>query len=385
MIRRGGGDGTAAGKSPGSGGAATGGANPEHQTDPGSQDRMKDTPMLDWAHTTNHHPHVVILGAGASRAACLGGDANGKTLPLTNDLVRILGLEELLLKHGYDPAVNFELTYSSMYGSPEADEARVELERRVRGFFSDLVLPASPTFYDYLVLGLRGKDLIATFNWDPLLFQAYGRNEHVGPLPKWHVLHGNVCIGVCYQDKRKGNVKSRCDSCKKPFTPMPLLFPIREKDYASNPLIKNEWEAAAHQMRYGYWLTIVGYRAPDSDAEAMRLLSEPWQENKWRSLAEIEIVDIRPRDEVEATWRSFFVRNHYSVFEDWRHLEILRYPRRSCEALFAQSQMNDPWKENPMPLGTDLATLQESIAPLLEEERAARDEGGSLSSHGRRL
>jgi hypothetical protein len=111
-------------------------------------------------------------------------------------------------------------------------------------------------------------------------------------------------------------------------------------------------------------------------------LSEPWQENKWRQLAEIEIVDIRPRAEIESTWEKFFVRNHYSVFQDWRHLEILRYPRRSCEALFAQSQMNDPWKENRMPLDADLATLQDSIRPLLEEERIAANEGGSLSSHG---
>ena len=36
-------------------------------------------------------PHVVILGAGASKAAFLGGDRNGKSIPLLDDLPDIIG------------------------------------------------------------------------------------------------------------------------------------------------------------------------------------------------------------------------------------------------------------------------------------------------------
>lgn len=300
-----------------------------------------------------------------------------------NDLVEALQLSELLRQHGFDPSANFEETYGSMYDSQEMVGIREEVEQRVRDYFSDLALPSTPTLYDYLLLGLRGKDFIATFNWDPLLFQAYQRNEHVGPLPTWATLHGNVAIGVCLADKRKGNVMTRCAKCQRPFEPVPLFFPIKDKDYTSDPLIKNEWEVTAHRLKYGYWLSIIGYRAPESDIGAIKLLNEPWRQNKWRELAEIEIVDVRPRDEVERAWQSFFVRNHYSVFKDWRKLEILRFPRRSCEALYAQSQMNHPWTVNPIPLNLDLLSVQDWIKPLLEEERAAREEGGSLSSHGR--
>lgn len=102
--------------------------------------------MVDWAHRTIHHPHIVILGAGASRAACPEGDLNGKVLPLMNDLVMTLGLSDFLREHGYDPSGNFEVTYASMYDSPETTKVRLELERRIRDYFSGLQLPPTPTF-----------------------------------------------------------------------------------------------------------------------------------------------------------------------------------------------------------------------------------------------
>ena len=40
-------------------------------------------------------------------------------------------------------------------------------------YFSSLALPEHPSIYDYLVLGLRPKDVIATFNWDPFLMLAH--------------------------------------------------------------------------------------------------------------------------------------------------------------------------------------------------------------------
>jgi hypothetical protein len=43
------------------------------------------------------------------------------------------------------------------------------LERAVFDYFSSLQLPDEPTLYDHLVLSLRPKDVIATFNWDPFL------------------------------------------------------------------------------------------------------------------------------------------------------------------------------------------------------------------------
>ena len=44
----------------------------------------------------NIKPHVVLLGAGASRAAFPNGEDAGKRLPLMNDFVETLELAALL-------------------------------------------------------------------------------------------------------------------------------------------------------------------------------------------------------------------------------------------------------------------------------------------------
>jgi hypothetical protein len=82
------------------------------------------------------------------------------------------------------PAGNgFEAQFSWLrrHGNHEAELS--ELVKTMTRYFESLALPEQPTIYDYLVLGLRPKDLIATFNWDPLLMQAYRRNRHVADLP----------------------------------------------------------------------------------------------------------------------------------------------------------------------------------------------------------
>ena len=45
-------------------------------------------------------PHVVLLGAGASRAVCPDGDKHGRRLPLMNDLVEAVGLQSLIDERG---------------------------------------------------------------------------------------------------------------------------------------------------------------------------------------------------------------------------------------------------------------------------------------------
>ena len=67
------------------------------------------------------------------------------------------------------------------------------IERLITEYFEDLELPDTATIYDYLVLGLRPKDTIATFNWDPLLLLAHYRNRNVAELPDIRFLHG--CVG----------------------------------------------------------------------------------------------------------------------------------------------------------------------------------------------
>jgi hypothetical protein len=176
---------------------------------------MPAVPHLDIKTGFNHSPHVVILGAGASRACCPNGDANGNVLPVMADIVSTLKLQELVKDAGHNANENFESVYSAIYKS--GNEVLLnQLDAAVRFYFERLTLPATPTLYDYLVLSLRPKDAIVTFNWDPLLPQAYKRWRHLGAiLPEVFYLHGNVDIGIDTDKKVSGFLSDEPDPRRK--------------------------------------------------------------------------------------------------------------------------------------------------------------------------
>ena len=139
---------------------------------------MPTLPPLDIKKNINHAPHVVILGAGASLAAFPNGDRFGRKLPLMRNLVEIVGLEPLLNSYdvtsGYE---NFESLYDTLATSGEYSELLTELEGHVYSYFAAMRLPTEATIYDFLLLSLRDKDVIATFNWDPFLAEAVKRTQ----------------------------------------------------------------------------------------------------------------------------------------------------------------------------------------------------------------
>ena len=95
-------------------------------------------------------------------------------------------------------------------------------------------LPSEPTVYDFLVMSLTDKDLIATFNWDPLLVQAMQRAvRYTRHVPSLAFLHGNVAVGYCEKDNTIGCVGVTC-KCGKMLMPINLLYPIKNKNYNSN-------------------------------------------------------------------------------------------------------------------------------------------------------
>jgi len=154
-------------------------------------------------------PHLVILGAGASRAAFPKGDRCGRPLPVMATLADTIGLGDILEEYGLrDRADDFEGLYSDLYSSGKYRELCEALEASVHSYFSLLEIPIEFTIYDLLVLGLREKDVIATFNWDPLLYQTLQRHYRKVTLPRVLYLHGNVAIGYCEQDRMKGQAKA---------------------------------------------------------------------------------------------------------------------------------------------------------------------------------
>lgn len=172
---------------------------------------MPTLPALDINLNVNHSPHVVILGAGASVAACPQGDADGRRLPVMANLMSALGLDSLLEHAGlaHYAAGNFELVYDEVASSDRYSDLRLEIESRIRHYFASLRLPDNVTIYDALLLSLRPKDIIATFNWDPFLLQAYARNRTLKRLPGLAFLHGNVYLGYCPDHRKKGYLLSR--------------------------------------------------------------------------------------------------------------------------------------------------------------------------------
>ena len=72
-------------------------------------------PRLDISTGINHSPHVVILGAGASRACCPKCDMNGLKLPVMNDFVETVGVERTIRNSGHESAHHFEEVYSRIH------------------------------------------------------------------------------------------------------------------------------------------------------------------------------------------------------------------------------------------------------------------------------
>ena len=314
-------------------------------------------------------PHVMILGAGATRASFPQGDARGVAVPLMPEMTDALGAEKLLEGLWKGPEENFEELFSRLHAEdPDAPVLRC-LENLVWDFFDSLESPEEATLYDHLLLSLRDKDFIATFNWDPFLAWTYKRNRELRRLPRIAFLHGNVRVGACMRDKRKGFFPGqRCAARNRWLQPVPLLYPVAQKDYANDAFIKNEWEEARHFLENAYLLTIFGYGAPDTDAEAVDLLLKAWDANRSKELAEVEIIDIKSRSSLEATWQRFIVREHRQIRSSvWESLSFF-FPRRSCDAFAARTLMNRPWRECPLPSFTSLSELQDWVQPLIEEE-----------------
>lgn len=302
-------------------------------------------------------PHVVVLGAGASRATCPNGDKNGKLLPLMNDFSEILGLKSLLEEWGINSEQNFENIFSDLYEKGE-NEKILKIEEIVEGYFNKLRLPKTPTIYDHLVLSLRGKDIIATFNWDPLLLQAYHRNSLVGlELPKLAFLHGNVKTATCETCKIASWAGENCDKCGNPLKRTPLLYPVKKKDYAKDPFIKDNWNLLKYGFQNAFMITIFGYGAPKTDIEAIGAMQEAWGDSEDRQFETTTIISNQSEDDVYENWKSFIHSHHYRIYPDFYDSGIAHHPRRTGEAYWNQNFAAKFVESNPIPKEMDFPDL----------------------------
>ena len=329
--------------------------------------------------------HVVILGAGASIASTIRNpEKNGKWLPSMDNFVEVLGLEHIVEKIPENlKADNFEKLYGNLHCNNPTNEILLEIEEKIKEYFGGMQLPDEPTIYDYLILSLRGKDLIATFNWDPFLYQAFIRNfKFTKDLPRLSFLHGNVAIGYSKEDKRCGPAGMSMRRDGGYMEPTKLLYPVEQKNYTDDEFINMEWE------RVKYWLgkdrgtvraTIFGYGAPESDVEAVSLLNNAWGTPEERDMEQFEIIDITSEDELRKRWNGFIHSHHYDVTSNYFESSLAANPRRTSESYFSHYKPLTPSEafRNNNPIPDNFKTLDELWdwhKPLIEAEERKRKE-----------
>ena len=314
-------------------------------------------------------PHVVILGAGASLAAFPSGDRFGNLLPLMNNLPEVLGLTAALKKEGLDLERGFEDIYGELAANPNLADLKRTVEERVSEYFAGLRLPDEPTIYDYLVLSLREKDYIATFNWDPFLYYACWRNAEIAKLPSIMYLHGCAVVGHCLAHRKMGLNGTRCSQCGTIFTPTRLLYPVRDKNYKSEAFIDVQWRSLQDAMKSAWLFTVFGYSAPASDAAAIELLSQAWGTSTQRELEEIEIIDVRPEEDLANSWSRFIHTHHYRTTNDYFSSLLGTFPRRTCEAMWEQNMEAKFLEYTSVPKFGSTKELQEWMARIAAYEK----------------
>jgi len=331
-----------------------------------------------------NRPHVVILGAGASLAALPKGDRNGRRLPVIKNFVDVLGLASLLAENGVAaPYDDFEGLYSDIAQDVSKAELRTAIEQRVHDYFAGLQLPDTPTLYDHLILSLRPKDFIATFNWDPFLWLAGTCNYKFGGVPTLLFLHGNVAIGYCGDcqvvRRRGGNCR-----CGKLVSPSPLLYPIKHKNYQSDLAIAEDWRALKSALKAAWTVTFFGYGAPKTDVEAIQLLKDGWGRVETRNLEQTEIIDIRSEDDLLNTWNPFIHTHHYTIRRSFYDSNIAKHPRRSCEALWQRLMENQHFEGSTFPTAASFSELYRWLETRVqaEKESTQADEADRHSTEG---
>jgi hypothetical protein len=314
--------------------------------------------------------HVLLLGAGASKAAMPNGDKNGMPIPLMNELSHIPQIKSLIdPKFLKSAESNFEAWYSKQVRSDKFNPILQKLNDVIFNYFAKLELPDEPTIYDYILLSLKENDVIATFNWDPFLVQSYQRvNRITSKLPKIFFLHGTVSLGRCEKHFIVDNLFKTCSECEQKLSKIKLLYPTEQKDYVSNDFIKEQWDAVQFYLGKANGMTIFGYAAPKSDEAAIRLLQSGWGLNSKRIMEEIDIINIDKPQKLEDSWKTFIHGHHFSIYSDYFNSSIANFPRRVSEYQFCRFNLN-MWLDNhKIEKGLNFEDLKNRFGELIKYE-----------------
>jgi len=274
-----------------------------------------------------------------------------------------------LLIDARPPVDGFEEQFSWLRRQGHYEHELLKIEDGIASHFESLVLPDHTTIYDYIVLGLRPKDVVATFNWDPFLPLAHKRNRAVAALPDIRFLHGCVGFATCPEHDILGSPSEICPQCRRRLVRSKLFFPDQDKDYTKDSTVNRDWRFVAERLKRAFHLTIFGYSGPATDYKAKALLLEGWSKTPFRDVSHVEIIDIKDGDELRKHWKQFIPFNHDMVCPDFWDSTIARWPRRTQDYKLSASLYGLP-SEYLGPLRTEsLHELQDWHAALAESEK----------------
>ena len=323
---------------------------------------------------TERKPHLFILGAGATKACIPNGDKNNKHSPVMEGFLLSIGKENILNDiHLETKSNNIEAIYSELYEKPEYSIKIKEIESVIIEHCSKMQIPDEPILYDYLIVSLRSKDCIATFNWDPLLVQAYKRARSITKdLPRIVFLHGNVAIGLCKNcNTYSPSSFSFCPKCDLPLEQMPLLYPVKKKDYNKHWGIEESWKTFNYYLEIAAIVTIWGYSAPDSDITAKDMMLKVFS-GSFRKIDQIEIVDIADLNEIIDRWAKFSQETNYhlKIVRSLKNTILWEFPRRSVEG-YAKRFIGGWWGSSNLVLQENLSWpgVKDLLQPLIEQEK----------------
>ena len=117
-------------------------------------------------------------------------------------------------------------------------------------------------------------------------------------------------------------------------------------------------------------LTVFGYGAPKSDKSAIELMKKAWGEIEKRSLEQIEIIDIKQKEELQDSWSQFIHTHHYDIHKDFFDSWIANHPRRTGEAYMNQYLTAEVIKNNPVPRLNNLLDLKNWYKDLINVEKS---------------
>lgn len=327
--------------------------------------------------------HVVILGAGATIATIPNGDKNGIKAPAMANFFETTNMGHLLEKFEIKTTSNnLEDIYSELYKNPIYHDKLQALDDAIYNYFFKLELPDNPTIYDLLILGLTENDLIATFNWDPLLMQAYIRCSNITMrLPNISFLHGNVAMGYCPDCLEPGLIGGKCSYCSKPYTKSKLLYPIKTKNYNNDKMIYASWHDTQLYIKNATIVTVFGYSAPTTDSEAINLFKSAWGEIKDRRLEEFEFINLESEELCVKKWKDFVYTHHYRYSNSFYESYIGMFPRRSAIVEILTHNFGIPHRTDlGFKEGMSFEEVTDMLYPLLMEEEDAIAEEKSVTS-----